>query len=168
MNSQELSPAQANLKLALWQVEADSMTSSELYDWLVDSGLSDEVSIRLHELITYTKKVGSKVFSIGKIVLLKILDFVKAHPFLVAGAGIGAVVGSAIAGLITSIPFLGQILAPVATALGITITAIGAVVGHGLDKKYNHVGQDIVEIAKLFFALITDVFNTVFRSVITA
>jgi hypothetical protein len=163
-----ISSAQANLKLALYQAEADQISSSDLYASLVNSGLPNEVSIRLHELITYTKKVGSKVFSIGKIVLLKILEFIKAHPFLVAGAGIGAVVGGAIATLITSIPLLGQLLAPVATLLGITITVTGAIIGHNLDKKFKNVGQDIVEIAKEFFGLLTDIFNTVFRSVVTA
>lgn len=163
-----ISSAQANLKLALYQAEADQISSSYLYAWLVDSGLPHEVSIRLHELITYTKRVGSKVFAIGKIVLLKILEFVKAHPFLVVGAGIGAVVGGAIAGLISAIPFLGQLLAPVATTLGITITLAGAIIGHNLDKKFRNVGQDIVEIAKDFFGLLSDIFNTVFRSVVTA
>lgn len=168
MTGQIVSTAQANLKMALWQVDADSMTSSELYAWLVDSGLPHEVTIRLHELASYTKKSGNKVLAVGKIVLIKILEFVKAHPFLVIGAGIGAVVGAAVASLITAVPILGQLLAPVAMALGITITAIGAVAGHRLDKCFQGVGEDIFEIAQEFFKLLRDVFNTVFRNVITA
>lgn len=168
MTGQIVSTAQANLKMALWQVDADSMTSSDLYAWLVDSGLPHEVTIRLHELASYTKKSGNKVLAVGKIVLIKILEFVKAHPFLVIGAGIGAVVGAAVASLITAVPILGQLLAPVAMALGITITAIGAVAGHRLDKCFQGVGEDIFEIAQEFFKLLRDVFNTVFRNVITA
>ena len=163
-----LSKPQANLNLALWQVEADSMNSSELYAWLVDSDLPHDVAIRLHELISVTKKVSNKVFAIGKIVIIKIIDFVKAHPFLVIGAGIGAAIGAAVATLITSVPFIGQLLAPVAMALGITITAVGAVVGHRLDKSFKGVGEDIFEIAKEFFKLVTDVFNEIFRHVVTA
>jgi hypothetical protein len=168
MTGQIVSTAQANLKMALWQVDADSMSSSELYAWLVDSGLPPEVTLRLHELVTYTKKVGSKVIAVGKIVLIKVLEFVKAHPFLVIGAGIGAVVGAAVASLITAVPILGQLLAPVAMALGITITAIGAVTGHRMDKCFQGVGEDVFEIAQEFFKLLRDVFNTVFRNVITA
>ncbi|MBD2125247.1 hypothetical protein NDI39_27265 [Microcoleus sp. ZQ-A2] len=168
MTGQIVSTAQANLKMALWQVDADSMSSSELYAWLVDSGLPHEVTIRLHELASYTKKSGNKVLAVGKIVLIKILEFIKAHPFLVIGAGIGAVVGAAVASLITAVPLLGQLLAPVAMALGITITAIGAVAGHRLDKRLQGVGEDIFEIAQEFFKLLRDVFNTVFRNVITA
>lgn len=166
--SQKLFPAQAELKLALWQADADSVTSGELYAWLVDTGLSSDVAIRLHELIQKTKRVGSKVFEVGKIILIKIIEFVKAHPFLVMGAGIGAAVGAAVTSLIVSIPIVGQLLAPIATALGIAITVTGAVIGHNFDKKFKNVGQDIFEIAKNFFGLLADVFNVVFRHVVTA
>ncbi|WP_198805757.1 hypothetical protein [Leptolyngbya sp. BL0902] len=168
MSSQDLSTAQANLKLAIWNAEANSVTSSELYVQIQELGLPEEVVSRLHELVSFTQRVAGKVCSIGKIVLLKILDFVKAHPFLIAGAGIGAVIGAAIAGLITSIPFLGQILAPVAAILGITIAAVGAVVGHRLDKQFQGVGEDIVEIAQQFFSLLANVMNMIFRDIITA
>jgi hypothetical protein len=165
---QDLSTAQANLKLAIWNAEANSVTSSELYVQIQELGLPEEVVSRLQELVSFTQRVAGKVFSIGKIVLLKILDFVKAHPFLIAGAGIGAVIGAAIAGLITSIPFLGQILAPVAAILGITIAAVGAVVGPRLDKQFQGVGEDIVEIAQQFFSLLANVMNMIFRDVVTA
>jgi hypothetical protein len=168
MKNQNLSTGQANLKLALWDAEAQSIKSSEVYAQLQELGLPEELISRLHELITFTKKVAGKVFAVGKIVLLKILEFVKAHPFLVVGAGIGAVIGVAIAGLITSIPFLGQVLVPVAAALGITVTVMGAVVGNRLDKQFQGVGEDIAEIVQHFFSLLADVFNTVFRNVITA
>ncbi|MEG4070688.1 hypothetical protein QUA42_25670 [Microcoleus sp. Pol11C2] len=168
MNNQNLSPGQANLKLALWNAEAESIKSSEVYAQIQELGLPKEFISRLHELITFTKKVGGKVFAVGKIVLLKIIEFVKAHPFLVVGAGIGAVIGAAIAGLITSIPFLGQVLVPVAAALGITVTVMGAVVGHRLDKQFPNVGEDVGEIVQHFFSLFADVFNTVFRNLITA
>ena len=168
MTERVVSFAQANLKMSLWQVEAESIKSSDLYVWLNQSGLSSEVAIRLQELVSFTKKVGAKVLAVGKIVLIKIIEFVKAHPFLVTGAGIGAAVGAAVAGMITAIPFLGQLLAPVAMALGITIAVIGAVAGHNLDKRFQGFGDDIFEIAQEFFKLVADVFNTIFRNVITA
>ena len=167
MTGKIILPAQANLKMALWQVEADSLTSSDLYAWLVDSGLPYEVTIRLHELATYTKKSGNKVLAVGKILLIKIIEFVKAHPNLAMGVALGAAVGL----LVNSVPVLGSVLAPLATALGITI---GAIAGHRLDKgkEVNHgiigVAQDIIEITRAFFQLLIDVFNTIFLNVITA
>ena len=165
MDNQNLSVPQANLKLALWNAEAESVKSIEVYVQLQELGLPEEVVSRLHELVTFTKKVAGKVFAVGKIVLLKILEFVKAHPFLVVGVGIGAAVGAAIAGLITSIPFLGQLLAPLAAALGIAITVTGGIVGHNLDKRFQGVGEDIVEIAQHFFTLLTDVFNIILKAI---
>jgi len=168
MENQKLSVAQSNLKLALWNVEADLTTSSQLYAAIQELGLPQEVVSRLHELITFTKKVTGQVYAIGKIVLLKIIEFVKAHPFLVAGAGIGAVIGAAIAGLITSIPFIGPLLAPLAKVLGITIATVGMVLGHKLDRQFQGVGKDIAEIIQTFFSLFSDVFNTIFHEVIVA
>jgi hypothetical protein len=170
MTGQIVSTAQANLKMALWQVDADSISSSELYAWLVDSGLPHEVTIRLHELASYTKKSGNKVLAVGKIILIKIIEFIKAHPNLALGVALGAAVGL----LVNSIPFLGPILAPLATALGITI---GAIAGHRLDKRFQGievsggiigVAEDIIEIVRIFFQLLIDVFNTIFRNVVTA
>jgi hypothetical protein len=167
MTGQIVSTAQANLKMALWQVDADSMTSSDLYAWLVDSGLPHEVTIRLHELASYTKKSGNKVLAVGKIILIKIIEFIKAHPNLAMGVALGAAVGL----LVNSVPVLGSVLAPLATVLGITI---GAIAGHRLDKgkEVNEgiigVAQDFIEIAREFFKLFIDVFNAIFRNVITA
>jgi len=175
--SSALSLPQANLKMALWQVNADSMSSSDLYVWLNDTDLPHEVTIRLHELATYTTKAGNKVLAVGKIILIQIIEFVKAHPNLVVGAGIGAAVGAAVAMLINSIPFLGPFLAPLGAALGLTITAFGAIAGHKLDQRDQGkdvsdgivgITQDIIEIVKAFFQLLIDVFNTIFRNVITA
>ncbi|MEG4813295.1 hypothetical protein [Microcoleus sp. K5-D4] len=167
MTAQPLSLPQANLKMALWQVDADSMSSSELYVWLNDSGLPHEVTIRLHELASYTKKAGNKVLAVGKIVLIKIIEFVKAHPHLATGIALGAAVGL----LASSVPIIGPVLAPLAAVLGI---AVGAIAGHRLDQGYRQVdgivgvAQDFIQIAQLFFQLLIDVFNAVFRNVITA
>ncbi|TVP62115.1 MAG: hypothetical protein EA343_12105 [Nodularia sp. (in: Bacteria)] len=177
MTSQILSPAQANFKMSLWQAEADSKSSNELYIWLNECGLPHEVTMRLHDLASYTKRIDSKIFYVGKILLLKIIDFVKAHPSLVTGFGIGCAVGAAVSNLIISVPFFGQLLAPVAMALGITITAIGAVAGHRIDKRGQGkevqsgifgIAEDIIEITKIFFELVVDVFNVVFSNIITA
>ena len=132
---------------------ADSMSSSELYVWLNNTRLSPEITIRLHELANYTEKVGNEVIYIGKIILIKIIEFVKAHPYLTTGIAIGATGGY----LLNSIPFIGPILAPLATVLGIVLFGIA---GHRLDKRAQGkevqsgilgVAEDVVEIAAAFF-----------------
>jgi hypothetical protein len=82
--------------------------------------------------------------------------------------------GAAVGYLVNSIPFIGQILAPLATALGIVIFGIA---GHRLDKRSQGkevqsgilgVAEDVIEIAAAFLKLVADVFNTIFCNVITA
>ncbi|MEH2378112.1 MAG: hypothetical protein V7K27_04280 [Nostoc sp.] len=159
MASEKLSAAQANLKITLWNAEAGAIKSSDFYEYLQDMGLPEEVVTRLHDLVRHTIKIGKKVIAIGKVLLFKIVEFVKTHPFLVAGAGIAAVVSAVIYNWIVSIPWLGHFLEPVARALGIGIVLAGAVLGHVLDKQFKGVAQNIVEVASEFFKLLADVLN---------
>lgn len=153
--------AQAKLKLALWNAKAESIKSSDLYVKLLGLGLPEGVVTRLHEVAYFTKKIGGKIYSIGKIILMKIIEFLKQHPFVVAGGSIGAIIGLSIATLITSVPFLGQVLAPVAAILGITITATGAAIGYQLEKQFPEISRNVTELIEMTFQGIADVFNTV-------
>ncbi len=172
MTSQVLTPAQANFRLTLWNAEAESISASDVYLWLCEQGLPTEVGIRLKNLTDVTAKVADRVISIGKIVLLKIVEFVKAHPNLAIGIAVGAVIGA----LTSTIPFLGAYLAPIVTVISVTI---GAIAGHRLDKTEQGqtvntdtsliaIGEDIIEIAKTFFNLLIDIFNTVFANQVLA
>jgi len=165
MEGKKISVAQAKLKMTLWNAEVESTSSNDFYLWLQDMDLPEEVVMRLHQLISTTIKVGKKIISIGKVVLMRIIEFVKAHPFLIASVGASGVVASAIYSLIVSIPFLGSFLEPLARALGIGIVLTGAVIGHTLDKKFTGIGQNIVEIASEFFKLLSDVLNAVSNEV---
>ncbi len=167
MNALVLTPAQANFDLVLWNAEAESVSSSDLYLWLRESGLPSEVAIRLQSLVGTVAKVESKVISVGKIILIKLIEFVKAHPNLAIGIAVGAAIGV----LVSTIPFLGVYLAPAATAISVTI---GAIAGHRLDKLDKGqavnmssdliaIGQDVIEIAKEFFKLLIGIFNMVFN-----
>lgn len=147
---------QAALELALWQAEADSVSSSVLYVWLRECGMPSEIAIRLKDLIDVTTRIGDKIVSLGRVIAIKLIEFIKQHPNLAVGMALGAVISS----LIAAIPFLGPILAPIAIPLGITV---GAIAGHRMDKaavgKMNsEVGviqltQDVIEIAREFFKL---------------
>ena len=167
MNEKVLSQAQADLKLTLMDADAQSTSSSDLYLWLIESGLSSEVAIRLKDLADITGKVADRAICIGKIILLKIIEFVKAHPNLAIGIAVGAAIGA----LVGAVPFLGIYLAPVVAAISATI---GAIAGHRLDKieqgktvnvsdDITVIAQDLLEIAKHFFKLLIDIFNAVFN-----
>ena len=166
MNDKAFSPAQADLEITLMDASAECVSSSDLYLWLRECGLPSEVAIRLHNLVDTTAKVGDRIIGIGKIIVIKIVEFVKAHPSLALGIAVGAAIGA----LVSAVPFLGVYLAPIAMAIS---TTIGAIAGHRLDKIEKgqsvvtgvdliSIGQDVIEIAKEFFQLLIDVFNAVF------
>lgn len=164
MNLEGMPLPQARLELALWQAEADSASSSDLYIRFRNFGLPPEVAIRLKELIEFVKPIGEKVISIGKIVVLKLLEFIDTHPHLAAGVALGAGLST----LISSIPLLGSILAPIALTLGIVT---GAIAGHRADKANGarmngslgplDIAQDVIEIARAFFQLFVDTMKAV-------
>lgn len=150
---------QARLELALWQAEADMSSSSDLYIRLTEMGLPSEVAIRMKSLLEIIKPIGDKMISIGKIIALKLIEFVERHPNLATGIALGAAVST----LIASVPFLGPILAPIALPLGITI---GAIVGHRVDMAQGgntsskpglmEISSDVIGIARAFFQLFID------------
>ena len=161
MAANVLTPAQANLELAILNAEAESMSSADIYAWLKGLGLSDEAAIRLKGIADMTAEVGKRVINVGKLVLMKIAEFVKAHPNLAIGVAIGAAIGA----LVGLIPWIGPYLAPIATLIGVTV---GALAGHRIDKTASGLphqtglvalGQDVIEIATLFFKLLADIFN---------
>lgn len=169
MKTPAMTRAQASLELALWHADAEAVSSSDLYIWLRESGFPSEIAIRLKQLGDLTAKVGAKAINLGKILLIKLIEFVKAHPNLAVGIALGAAVSS----LIASIPFLGPILAPIALPLGIVV---GAVAGHRLDKANGHssdgdfgfisVTQDVIEVTREFFKLFIDTIRAVMDEIV--
>lgn len=160
-----LTSARARLELAIINAEAESTTSSDLYAWLRESGLPSEVAIRLKNFVNTAEYIGEQLVSIGKIVLLKIIEFCRAHPNLSAGIAVGA----AVSAIVFLIPILGPYLSPIALAIGVTI---GAVTGHRLDQaapgeshqgtsEFIRVTESLIEIAREFFALLGEIINTV-------
>jgi len=157
--------ASARLELTVLNAEAESVASSDLYAWLRQSGLPSEAAIRLTNFVDTVQYIGDQMISIGKIIILKIIEFCKAHPNLSAGIAVGAAVGA----IVSLIPILGSYLAPIALALGVTI---GAVRGHRLDQaaggeshqgksKFMIVTESLIEIAREFFALLGEIINAV-------
>ena len=164
MKNEPLLVGQANLQLSLWNAEAENTLEDDIMAKLLALGVPPEVVTRLREFWNYTKRVGEKLVSIGKIVTLKIIEFIEAHPHLAIGAALGAAVGV----FIHQVPILGQVLAPLATCIG---AFVGATIGHGLDKNAKGTERlpasigalinDAAEVAMLFFRLLITVLNAV-------
>lgn len=67
-----ISMAEVEFELALMQAESDSMASSDFYIWLRECGLSPEIAVSLKELVNVTQRIGNKVVSIGKLIVMKL------------------------------------------------------------------------------------------------
>jgi hypothetical protein len=156
-------PASAKLELALLNAQAASLDNQETYVFLQEAGFSPDAAIRLRELLDVTRKIGEQVISIGKIVVMKLIEFSKANPNLAAGVALGATVSV----LASSLPIFGQILAPLTALLGITV---GAVLGYQKDQeeKGRRVSEapaqylrDAIATAQLFFRLFIDIIGIV-------
>jgi hypothetical protein len=130
-------------------------------------GVHPEIVFRLERVWEYTKRVGQRVMHIGRLVLVKIIEFIEAHPQMCIGAALGAAVGALASGL----PILGSVLAPVIIVIG---SIFGAVVGHDLDREeagfparrggpLRQTIESLAAIAKEFFRLFIELVNVVIR-----
>lgn len=141
----------------------DLNTASQQLEWvdivtlLNNRGAKLELITRLQELWYKTKIIAGEVVNVGRIILIKIWEFIKANPNLVLGVVIGAALGA----LANLIPFVGPLLAPIAIVIG---TTIGALAGHRLDKLEGgetvsgSMFEDLITLAKRFLQLLADIF----------
>ena len=164
-----ISKAQAEFELALMQAESDSTASSDLYIWLLECGLSPEIAIRLKELVNVTQRIGNKVVSIGKLIVMKLRDFITAHK----GLAIGTVLGAAIASLVAAIPLLGSILAPLGALFGLTVAVSGHLsdkqpTGNGAGVSLLELPQNLIEMARTYFDLFIETFQIIMAEFVSA
>jgi hypothetical protein len=110
----------------------------------IGSGIPPEVLTRMKELWEKTKVIGNEVIEVGKILIMKIIEFLKAHPKLAASLAVGAAVYL----LSHAIPIIGPLLAPL-------LAAVSAIYTFGTVSSLD----EAIDMAKKFFQLLVDVFN---------
>lgn len=154
--SQAVTPEQGMFELTLINAEA---TTSNFDDVVVESlsrGIPAEIVTRLKEIWEKTKLVAGEVVAIGKIIVVQIIDFLKANPKLTIGIALGAAVSVLIAG----IPLIGALLQPLSTWIA---TLYGAGVGAAIAKG-DYSGSPLaaaIELAAKFFELLKNILNAV-------
>jgi hypothetical protein len=137
---------QALLEVSMLNAEVSSQSFEDVVVEGISGGIPPEVLTRMKDIWGNTKEIAGEVIEIGKIIIMKIIEFLKAHPKLAASLAIGAAVYL----LTHAIPFIGPLLAPLLAAAS-AIYAFGSVTS--LDETIN--------MAKKFFQLLVDIFNTV-------
>jgi hypothetical protein len=150
----ELTKPQASIKLAILESQAEEMDRVDLLTRFTNSGLPQEVLLRLQDLWEKREEVAGRVVYVGRVALAEIVRFIDENKNLAVGVALGA----AVASLVAFIPVLG----PIALALGI---AIGGIAGMNIDKGKTPtnplvaVGQDVIELARKFFELLISIFR---------
>lgn len=153
------------LHLIALEAEANKMSHEDFICELVHRNIPQEIITRLETLWHYTKKVGKKVINIGRIVIYKIIEFIKQHPYMSAGIALGTACAVLVSSLISWIPWVGTILQSIALFFGISI---GAIAGHRLDMqeqgKEVRTGlvasmENIISITKEFFSLLIEIID---------
>lgn len=163
-------------KMALMQMKGNAgrISLEDRYNDLKQSGLPLEAIGALTDLSMKTAKtIAGEVIDIGKIIVMKILDFVKENPTL----SIGIAIGGAIGALAAFIPFIGPFIAPLSIGLG---AAAGAVIGNqisgvdNLNDGVDKIGEladspitttlkNAIDIGKKFFQLLKDILVAIFN-----
>ena len=182
MESSPLNPSQARLKLAILNKQAEAKNSWEFYSEMMTLGLPDEVIEILKKVLKVTSKVAGTVISIGKIIVIKLIEYVAKHPLQVAGlaVGLGATyaLGVALHGLFALVPELAQwkLIGGLLSKLAILIANLcktifvplmlaspiaGGVAGEIFDKKYPEVSESLQKIARDFFDFFAQIMNSI-------
>jgi hypothetical protein len=142
----------ALLELTVMNAEAGQFESfASAAKALLDRGLPPELVTRMQDLWDKTKVIAGELVAVGKIIIKKIAEFFLANP----GLAIGLAIGAALAALISSIPFIGALLAPL-------VVVISTLYGYNIQLG----GRDsllysTITLAKEFFMLLISTFKAV-------
>jgi hypothetical protein len=128
-------------------------------DWAASmtlQGVPQEIITALDGLWYTTKAVGGKIFQIGKIILMHLLEFMEKQADLFLGVPIGAKIGIAISALVELVPYVGPFLLPIFEPIGMVV---GGLLAFNLFKSTG-LGQSLFSLAKDFFKFLAAVLHS--------
>jgi hypothetical protein len=144
----ELSSEQALFELSMLNAERLHSVFDDVVVEGLSRGVPPEILTRLKDIWEATQNIGGEIIAIGKIIVIEIINFLKANLTIVAGIAIAAAVSS----LVLMIPFIGPLLHPLITLLA---TLYGAGIGAAMQKG-NHSSSPLtaaIALADKFFEL---------------
>ena len=158
-----------NAKMELLALESRVSQFNEL-DFITDltnKGLANEIVTRLQLIGEKVSYIADQSFQIGKIILMKLWDFIKENPNLTIGFAIGLGLAILSGMIVNLVPYIGAWLAGIVTPLVALITIpIGTLKGHRLDKLIkgeivaDSIMEDLITIVKKLWNLLVDIFKT--------
>ena len=154
--SEVLTPQEGALELSILSAETAKVSFDQVLTEMLKQDLPAEALTRMEQLWDTTKIVGGEVVQVGKIVVIKIVEFVRSHPSLAIGVAIGAAVGA----LFGLVPFIGPLLQPLAIAVGVVL---GGLSGTRMDfpAEAQSPMHAAIIIAREFFAFFAQILNSI-------
>lgn len=122
-----LTEEQAMLELSMLNAERANIEFDEIVVEGLKRGIPAEILTRLQQIWDATQEIAGEVVAIGKIIVIEIMNFLKANLTIAAGIAIGAAVSS----LLLMIPFIGPLLLPLTTLLATLYGGVGAAMQKG-------------------------------------
>lgn len=163
-----MNTAQGKMELLVLQAKAEQINEADFIADLVNKGLGADIIARLQILLSKMVYIGDQIIHIGKIILMKLWEFIKENPHMVIGFAIGVGLTGLSSMLIASVPFFGSVLSALITPIvALIVIPIGTLVGHRLDKRANNeitgdsLLEDLITISKKFWQLFTDILSSV-------
>lgn len=145
----------ATIDLFAVNSETFDMDKTDYLVWLGNKGIPVSILTRLESLWDITKQIGKTTINMGKIIIMKIVEFIEAHPHAAIGMALGATIGA----LVTLVPFIGPLLAPISTAIGAVYGfCVGSKLDYCADNQPGTAFEGLVLLAKDFFATLAEIF----------
>lgn len=155
-----LTPSVALTELSLLNAEAKKQSYSDFYAEFADEGWPPEIITRMKDFWEITKVVASEVIHIGKIILTKVVEFIRANKNLAAGLVLGLILNYFLSG----IPYLGSFLIDL---VGPIIIFLGGLYGVSMDttdsgdRKYQGMAEAAIALIRSFMKLMFDIFEAI-------
>jgi hypothetical protein len=151
-----MKPETALLELSVMNATYDRQDFTDTVVDAIKRGIPTELVTRLEELWEKTKVVAGEVINVGKIIVAKIMEFLKNNPGMALGIALGAVLGA----MVSLIPFLGPLIAPLAAAVA---AIYGSLVGTSIDDGDGSASlmASAISLANKFLKLFADIINSV-------
>ncbi len=151
------------------QAKAAKLEELDFITMFTNLGLPQEVITRLQGLFNEVKEIGGQTINIGKIIIMKLIEFVNENPNMAIGLAVGMGLSILVGMLTSTIPIIGVWLNGIVVPLVALITIpIGVLRGHRLDKALDnkeYVGdslyEDMITVIKKFWELLVDIFSAV-------
>lgn len=152
--------------LLIEEIRASKQNRDDVFEFFMSKNLAKEAIVYLQKLWEHTVEISGNIVYMGKIVVMKIIDFIKENPNMVFGMALGAIAGALASIFVSWIPIIGQALSILGISGGMLI---GAIAGNRMDRaeKGEYVDDglfavfgDSISVAKKFLKLFYEIIDT--------